>query len=480
MAIEFKLPDLGEGIDSGDIVSVLVSEGDEIEADQPVLEVETGKATVELPSPHAGRVTKIHVKPGESVQVGGLLMSIDAAVEAAEPAAKKKPFAGKAETKPGKPAKPAAKPTEPRESDTDEEPQAEDESDREGDAQPAAKPKSKTAAKAPRKDEEEARPAAESTNGGPARTAAPEKSAESAVAAPAGPSTRRLARELGVDLTRVAGTGPQGRITEDDVKKAVRQSAAAAAAPAKKALPGAVPGRDNWGSIQTQPLSRIRRTIAKNMARSASTIPHVTNFDDADITELERIRKGSMADYVGDEVKLTMMAFVIKAVAASLKLHPVINASLDLDNGQVIYKDYVHVGVAVDTERGLVVPVMRDVDRLTIPQIAQLLTEMADKARANQISMEDMRGGTFTISNLGAIGGRYSTPIINYPEVAVLLLGRSRKLPVVVDDDDIQVRLMMPLSLSYDHRLVDGAAAARFLNEVKTFLQVPGRLLLAT
>ncbi|MEX2119348.1 MAG: 2-oxo acid dehydrogenase subunit E2 [Pirellulales bacterium] len=478
MAIEFKLPDLGEGIDSGDIVSVLVSEGDEIEADQPVLEVETGKATVELPSPHAGRVTKIHVKPGESVQVGGLLMSIDAGAQAAEPSAKKKPSAGKAETKPGKPATPA-KPTEPRKSDADEEPQAEDEPDREGNAQPAAKPKSKTAAKAPRKDDEQARPAAESSNGGPARTAAPEKPAESAVAAPAGPSTRRLARELGVDLARVAGTGPHGRITEDDVKKAVRQSAAATA-PAKKALPGAVPGRDNWGSIQTQPLSRIRRTIAKNMARSASTIPHVTNFDDADITELERIRKGSMADNVGDEVKLTMMAFVIKAVAASLKLHPVINASLDLDNGQVIYKDYVHVGVAVDTERGLVVPVMRDVDRLTIPQIAQSLTEMAEKARANQISVEDMRGGTFTISNLGAIGGTYSTPIINYPEVAVLLLGRSRKLPVVVDDDDIQVRLMMPLSLSYDHRLVDGAAAARFLNEIKTFLQVPGRLLLAT
>jgi pyruvate dehydrogenase E2 component (dihydrolipoamide acetyltransferase) len=305
--------------------------------------------------------------------------------------------------------------------------------------------------------------------------------APSAVTAPAGPATRRLARELGVDLARVIGTGPDGRITEEDVKKAVRQSTAAHQSVARKVtVPNAAPSQDHWGPIQVQRLSKIRKTIAVNMARSSVTIPHVTNFDDADITELERIRKGGMTDYAGTEVKLTMMAFVMKAVAHALQLHPVLNATLDLEAEQVIYKDYVNLGVAVDTDRGLVVPVMREVDRMTIPQIALGLAELATKSRANQFGVDDMRGGTFTISNLGAIGGTYSTPIINHPEVAILLLGRSRKQPIVTDDDQIKPRLMMPLSLSYDHRLVDGAAAARFLNEVKNYLQVPGRLLLAT
>ncbi|HJT36397.1 MAG TPA: 2-oxo acid dehydrogenase subunit E2, partial [Pirellulales bacterium] len=305
---------------------------------------------------------------------------------------------------------------------------------------------------------------------------------DAAVAAPAGPATRRLARELGVDLNRVTGSGPSGRITEEDVKKAVRESAIQAPLPGKRtpAIPDASPSQDQYGPTQIQRLPKIRKTIALNMARSSSTIPHVTNFDDADITELEGIRKGSMADYVGSEVKLTMMAFVMKAVAHSLQQHPVVNATLDLENDQIIYKDYVNLGVAVDTPRGLVVPVMRDVDRLTIPQIAQQLADMTGRVRNNQFGMDDMRGGTFTISNLGAIGGTYSTPIINHPEVAILLIGRSRKLPVVMDNDELKVRLMMPLSLSYDHRLVDGAAAARFLNEVKNYLQVPGRLLLAT
>jgi pyruvate dehydrogenase E2 component (dihydrolipoamide acetyltransferase) len=238
-------------------------------------------------------------------------------------------------------------------------------------------------------------------------------------------------------------------------------------------------GQDAYGKLRREPLSKIRKTIAANMARSHNTIPHVTNFDDADITELERIRKGSMADYVDRQVKLTMMAFVMKAVAHALKLHPAVNASLDLENGEAVYKQYVNLGVAVDTDRGLVVPVMRNVDRVSIPQIAQGLTKLAEQARNNQFALEDLRGGTFTLSNLGAIGGTYSTPIINYPEVAILLLGRSRKLPVVMDDDTIQPRLMMPLSLSYDHRWIDGATAARFLNEVIGFLEVPGRLLLA-
>jgi pyruvate dehydrogenase E2 component (dihydrolipoamide acetyltransferase) len=462
--MDFKLPDLGENIEAGDIVSVLVHEGDEIQAHQGVVEVETGKATVELPCPQAGKVTKIHVKPGQTVPVGGLLLSIEAKEGAgakADKSAAKREVAEKTETRPS--AEPPAK------------------------TGPATKTATAEQA-APVAVQEEPRPAPErvparpSTNGGASRAAPVAERDEAAPTAPAGPATRRLARELGVDLGRVTGSGPGGRITEEDVKKAVRESTLHAPMPAKRTalIPDATPGQDHYGPTQVQRLPKIRKTIALNMARSSQTIPHVTNFDDVDITELEQIRKGSMADYVGTDVKLTMMAFVMKAVAHSLQLHPTINASLDLEGEQIVYKDYVNLGVAVDTPRGLVVPVLREVDRLTIPQIAQSLTEIATRARNNQFAMDDMRGGTFTISNLGAIGGIYSTPIINPPEVAILLIGRSRKLPVVVDSDELKVRLMMPLSLSYDHRLVDGATAARFLNEVKNYLQVPGRVLLAT
>ncbi|HWB12642.1 MAG TPA: 2-oxo acid dehydrogenase subunit E2 [Pirellulales bacterium] len=463
--MDFKLPDLGENIEAGDIVSVLVHEGDEIQANQGVVEVETGKATVELPCPQAGKVTKVHVKPGQTVPVGGVLLSIDAkegaGAKAPKPAANRD-AAEKAETRAasdGPPAKagPATRPA-------------------------AAEQPAPVAVKEEPRPAPELAPARPSTNGGASRAAPVAERDESAPAAPAGPATRRLARELGVDLGRVSGSGPGGRITEEDVKKAVRESTLHAPMPSKRTalIPDATPSQDHYGPTQVQRLPKIRKTIALNMARSSQTIPHVTNFDDADITELEQIRKGSMADYVGTEVKLTMMAFVMKAVAHSLQLHPTINASLDLENEQIIYKDYVNLGVAVDTPRGLVVPVLREVDRLTIPQIAQSLTDISTRARNNQFGMDDMRGGTFTISNLGAIGGIYSTPIINPPEVAILLIGRSRKLPVVLENDEVKVRLMMPLSLSYDHRLVDGATAARFLNEVKNYLQVPGRLLLAT
>lgn len=451
MAIDFKLPSLGENIDAGDIVSVMVREGDVIQANQSVFEVETGKATVELPCPHAGKITKIHVKQGQSVPVGDVLLSIDAAAAGAAPAQP--------------PAKPAAA-AEAQRAETQAAPAP---------AVEAAAPKPAPASPGPATVAASASP-----NGGGAPASATAVMEAPAAVAPAGPATRRLARELGVDLARVSGTGVGGRITEEDVKKAVRESTAFAPAAKKTvSVPNATPGQDAWGPLQIQPLSRIRKTIAVNMARSSSTIPHVTNFDDVDITELEAIRKGGMASSVGADVKLTMLPFVMKAVAHALQLHPVVNATLDMENDQVIYKDYVNLGVAVDTDRGLVVPVLRDVNRLTIPQIAQSLAEISVKSRNNQFGLEDMRGGTFTISNLGAIGGTYSTPIINPPEVAILLVGRSRKLPVVGADDEVKVRLVMPLSLSYDHRLIDGAAAARFLNEVKNFLQAPGRLLLA-
>jgi pyruvate dehydrogenase E2 component (dihydrolipoamide acetyltransferase) len=226
-------------------------------------------------------------------------------------------------------------------------------------------------------------------------------------------------------------------------------------------------------------MTKIRRTIAAQMAKSASIIPHVTNFDDADITELEQLRKNVPQGYIGAGIKLTAMPFVLKAVAMALQQHPVLNASLDEENEEVIYKQYVNIGIAVDTPRGLVVPVLRKVDRLSIPQIAQQLNTLAQKARSAAFSVEDLRGGTFTVSNMGAVGGAYSTPIINHPEVAVLLLGRSRWLPIV-RDEKIEIRFMLPLSLSFDHRLVDGAAAARFLNDAIDLLQNPGKLLLTS
>lgn len=453
MAMDFKLPELGENIASGDVVSVLVNEGDVIAVNQGVVELETDKAVVEVPSSHAGKVTKIHVKKGQTVPIGGLLISLEADAPAEAAAASTKA--------------PAAPPSQPAAAKTEERPRPVEPPPQRVEPKPAPMvnpvPVAVKASAPPAPPRE--------SNGGPA---------------PAGPATRRFARELGVDLHNVHGTGAGGRISREDIVEAVRRMSAGetssgqAAAPAPTAAAsGASSGdRDNWGAVRRESLTKIRKAIAANMARSHTTIPHVTNFDDADITELERIRKGSMADYVDKNVKLTMMAFTLKAVAHALRLHPAINASLDMESEQVVYKQYVNIGVAVDTDRGLVVPAMRNVDRMSIPQIAQALTGIAQQARDNKFTLDDLRGGTFTISNLGAIGGTYSTPIINFPEVAILLVGRSRKLPVVVNDE-IQPRLMMPLSLSYDHRWVDGATAARFLNEVIGFLEVPGRLLLA-
>lgn len=451
MTIEFKLPELGENIESGDVVNVLVREGDAIRPGQSVLEVETGKAVVELPCPHAGRVAKVHVAKGAKVQVGQLLLSLEASVAGAAAVS----------------AVPDASPPAPTQSVS-----AQPTPARSAPAEPPTqRPAVEPAAPPTRRPATHTRPSAE-----PARAAG-----TAAKLPPAGPATRRLARELGVDLGSVLGSGPGGRVTEEDVKAAVRKSTAAAPAPGMvraAPLPDGTPDRDKWGPIRRQRLTAIRKAIAQNMERSAQTIPHVTNFDDADITELERIRKGGLVDYVDSSVKLTMLSFLIKAVANSLRLHPLLNASLDAPSEELIYKDYVHLGVAVDTERGLVVPCLRDVDRMSIPRIAQALTSLAERARAGQLTLEEMQGSTFTISNLGAVGGSYSTPIINPPNVAILLCGRSRRAPVVVEER-IEPRLLMPLSLSYDHRVVDGAAAARFLNEVIHYLTVPGRLLLA-
>ena len=442
MATEFKLPDLGENIASGDVVTVFVSEGDVVKPGQALLEVETDKAVIEVPCPPGGLVSKVLVKKGDTVKVGQALVLLDAAGTSPAP-------------KPAAPAPAIPAPAIPAPAT-----QA---------AAPAPKP---VAAPAPAPAPAAVPPAPK------AAVVVEEPPVVTAPAAvdPAGPAVRRLARELGVDLARVKGSGPAGRIIREDVIAAVRH---ASAAPAGRSRPESTSTeRDDWGPIRREQMSRMRKTIAANMVRSVQTIPHLTNFDDADVTELEALRKASAPEYAKNNLKLTALSFVIKAVSLSLRQHPVVNAMIDIEKGEIVYKDYVNVGLAVDTPRGLVVPVLRGCDQMSIPQVAQAIADTAEKAKNAQYGIEDLRGGTFTISNLGAVGGVYSTPIINWPEVAILLLGRSRKMPVV-HDDRVEPRLMMPLSLSYDHRVIDGAAAARFLNEVIDYLESPGRLLLA-
>jgi pyruvate dehydrogenase E2 component (dihydrolipoamide acetyltransferase) len=469
MPTEVKLPNLGDGIDTGDVLEVLVKEGDTIAKDQGIIEIETGKATMQVPSATAGKIIKIHVGAGQTIPVGATLLTLegaDAPAKAASPAPSKPAVTTPAEKAPAEkaPAEIAAKPAAPApqpKAPSPESPAA---------AQPASQP-----APAP-KPAATPRPASQSPAPSPPQpTEVAEPAQDSNVAA--GPAVRRFAREVGVDLARVTGSGPGGRITREDVLAVVRQaSQTAAASPAKTS--STATARDAWGPIRQERMPKIRKVIAAKMHESWTTAPRVTNFDDADVTDLEKIRVSSKEDYAKKGIKLTSLPFVIKAVASALKNHPAINAAVDLEHEQIIYKEYVNIGIAVDTERGLVVPSLRSADQMSVADVARALAQLSENVRDGNFSVADLQGSTFTISNLGAIGGTYSTPIINTPEVAILLIGRSRKLPVVVDDQ-IAIRLMMPLSLAYDHRLVDGATAARFLNDVIDYLEAPSRLLLA-
>lgn len=482
--MEIKLPSLGEGIESGDVLEIMVSVGDVVKKDQSLIEMETDKATVSVPSPVAGKILSITVSEGQSVPVGSVIATIESA---GAPSAAPQPAAPQPAAP--QPAAPAAQEAAPA-------PEA---------PQQAAAPAPRTlpvppaapiavppapAAAAP------AAPA--SATPAPAAPAAATPFSDDVV--PAGPAIRRLAREMGVDLASVQGTGEGGRITREDIMAVIRNTNLAAKSPAPAAAPeraagnegaskaaakaaaGNLPGtpsHDDYGPIRVDRMSKIRKTIAAQMHRSWESVPRVVNFDDADVTELEAFRQTSKDDYASRGIKLTTMPFLIKAVATALSHHPALNATLDMENDQIVYKDYVNLGIAVDSDRGLVVPTLKNADQMSIPDIAYALAELANRVRSNDFAVSDLRGGTFTISNLGAIGGTYSTPIVNVPEVAILLVGRSRKLPVVMDDDSIKPRLMMPLSLAYDHRLVDGATAARFLNDVIAYLEAPSRLLLA-
>jgi len=467
MSKDITLPNLGENIESGDVLTILVSEGDEVQVDDDLMEIETDKATLPVPSPDAGRITKIHVSEGDTVPIGGVIVSL-------ETAAASRPSESESSPEPE-----AAAASEPEKSQQEQEApvdQGEPEQRAEGDTAAPEAPAPAEPASSP-----QATKTVEPPPGRETPASAENVPGDGRASSAASPAVRRLARELGVDLRLVRPSGEGGRITREDVQAHVRQANERSGSTAKIAGAPTPPGEiavDDYGPVRREKMSRLRQTIARNMLQSYSTIPQLTNFDDADITELERLRQESKAEYAERGVKLTTMPFLIKAVSSALKLHPVLNASVDIEANQVIYKEYVNIGIAVDTDRGLLVPVLPDADRMTISHIAEQLGEMAQKMRDGKYGLEDLRGGTFTISNLGAIGGAYSTPIINPPEVAILLPGRARRQPVYLGDQ-LTPRLMMPLSITYDHRVVDGAAAARFLNEVKSLLSNPGRLLLA-
>ena len=418
MTTEFKLPNLGENIESGDVLKVLVSAGDKIEKEQTVVELETDKAAIEVPSPVSGIVSAVHIHVGEKAAVGQLILTVetDGAAEDAVPS--------------GPPEAPPPPPP----------PEA-----------------------------EEASPAPPEA---PAEAPAPPDDGEG-VSVAATPSVRRQAREIGVDLQAVKGTGRGGRISVADVKAHAKSALQGrGAAPAGVAALVPLPDFTKWGKVERRPMSGVRRATAAHLSRAWATIPHVTQCDKADITALEKLRKryGKKAEATGG--KLTVTAIILKLLASALKVYPQFNASVDAANEEVIYKEYVHIGVAVDTERGLLVPVIRDVDRKNIIRLSVELSEAAGKAREGKLSIDEMRGGSMTITNLGGIGGTHFTPIINAPEVAILGVSRGGVEPVHIDGE-FQPRVMLPLSLSYDHRLIDGADAARFLRWLAEALENP-------
>lgn len=467
MPVEFKIPELGENVDKGDVVRVLVAPGDVIKAEQSVLELETDKATIEVPSSVAGRISEVKVKPGDKVKVGQVVLVIDGASSASagtsaeatvpkEATEAKEATAGKSASKEAAPSQaqpapaPAAKASEPA---------------------PASEP-AKPSKPAPVVDISSGRPAA-----APARADVPAPSAQSVEAGapvPAAPSVRRYARELGVDIASVAGTGPGGRIGQDDVKDHVKSVLAGGAAPAMAAVP--LPDFSKWGEIDVRPMSNIRRKTAEHLT-TAWRAPHVTQHDKADVTALEDFRKayGPRVEKAGG--KLTVTAIAIKVVAAAIAKFPQFASSVDMANNAIVFKKYCHIGVAVDTPNGLLVPVIRDADRKTLTEIAAELAALSQKARDKKLGLDDMAGSVLSITNLGGIGGTGFTPILNQPEVAILGMSRTAVEPVWKDNQFVP-RHMLPLSLSYDHRAIDGADAARFLRFVAEGLEQPLTMLL--
>ena len=429
MAVEIKLPVLGEGVDSGTVAGVLVATGDTVEVDAPLIELETDKAVIEVPASEAGVVASLPVKAGDTVAVGQVIATIE-------------------------PASPPA-PEAPAEEPAAEQPRRQ--------APPPPVPERPAVQTAP--------PAPSPPGPPPARTPADEFNLPE-WPIPATPNTRRFARELGVDITAVQGTGNGGRILSGDVVRTARSLLEAAAAGGAAPAPPPLPDFSRWGEVERETMSGIRRTTATHLSTSWTTIPHVTQHDDADITELEQLRKrfGPRVQEAGG--KLTMTAIAVRVVASALRVFPRFASSVDMASREVILKRYTHVGVAVDTDRGLLVPVIRDADRKNATELSVELGVLAARARDGKLTLEEMQGGCFTITNLGGLGGTSFTPIVNYPEVAILGMSRSRVTPVH-RDGGFEPRLMLPLSLSYDHRVIDGADAVRFLRWIVEALENP-------
>jgi pyruvate dehydrogenase E2 component (dihydrolipoamide acetyltransferase) len=419
--MDVKLPKLGEGADSGVVVNIFVKEGDTVAKDQAILELENEKAVASIPSTGAGVVAKVHVKAGDRVGVGARLITI---MESGQPAAA--------------PAAVAA-------------------------PKPAAK---KVVAQAAPEPEEAVEESAE----------VEEEISDENVAS--SPSIRKMARELGINLSKVRGSESGGRIVIGDVrayiqrlvKAAAKTKASGGTAAAATAKPAPVQiDFSQWGPVSKKPVTPLRKVIARRMTESWNSVPRVTQFDDADFTKLGELRKKFAAAYEAKGVKLTLTPFILKAVAETLKKHPIFNSSLDEVASEIVIKEYIHLGIAVDTDQGLMVPVIRDVDKKSLFDLAKELESLAARARDRKITADEMKGGTFTISNQGAIGGAHFTPIVNLPEVAILGLGRGA-MKAVVRDGKIEARMMTPIALSYDHRVVDGGAAARFtVDLVKAF-----------
>ncbi len=433
--IDFHLPDLGENIESADVVNVLVNVGDFIEKDQGIIEIETDKATIEVPSNVSGKVIEVLVKAGDKAKVGQTIIKIETS-----------------ETK------------EELVSETLE--------------TPAAKKQELPEQK------EQATPTVKQEAKGELPKLQPMELDEQPPilkgAAPAAPSVRRLAREIGVDINKVPGTGPGGRITMDDVKayskKLHEAKAEGGFTPGIKAE--ALPDFSKFGEIKKVEMSNIRKKTAEHLSYAWATIPHVTQFDKADITNLEKARKELSKSLEKSGVKLTVTAILVKVIVEALKKYPQFNSSIDMEKKEIIYKNYYNIGIAVDTEHGLIVPVIKDADKKSLTQISVEMNSIAEKARAKKIALDDLQGGCFTITNLGGIGGTYFTPIVNSPEVAILGVSRSSYEPVWNGYGVFEPRLMLPLSLSYDHRIIDGADAIRFLRFVVEALEQPLKIIL--
>ncbi|HEY7290763.1 MAG TPA: 2-oxo acid dehydrogenase subunit E2 [Vicinamibacterales bacterium] len=481
MPTDFNLPELGENVTAGDVLRILVKPGDMLAKEQPVLELETDKATIEVPSSVAGQVKDIKVKTGEKVKVGQTILTVEGGAAAAAPPAKS--AAPKSEPANGSGAKPAAVGA-----NTAAKLPADDgglEQHVEGAKRDAAADKAGTKQTSSEQSSaevaEQAAPAptrgATATNvvdinRGARANAEPAAPSADLPAAPAAPSVRRMARELGVDINSVTGTGEQGRISVEDVKAHAKRLVMGALRGGATAAGGPLPDFSRWGDIERQPMRAVRRKTAEHVSEAWTTVPHVTQCDLADITALEELRKKFAKSVEAAGGNLTVTAVAVKVVAAALRKFPQFNASLDMEAGEIIAKKYVHVGVAVDTDRGLLVPVIRNADQKNIVDISVELVQLSEKARSRKITLDEMQGGCFSISNLGGIGGTYFTPIVNVPEVAILGISRASLQPKF-ENGAFAPRLMLPLSLSYDHRVIDGADGIRFLRWVAEAFEQP-------